>query len=294
MASRRRNPDIFFEYFWVSAMLMAMVGLFVFLGSLIYFGSKEDWSKESFRYKQVLFLSVVGKEIGVNDIDVKDVTTDNKWAEYIGKYIREEHKRGKSVDDILKQYYPIKEMFGKLRGSNYTTERNGLANLLRGKNVAWEVMSMAQDWRFWELADNSEDLKLLNLALSSKDSKIPPMSRKDLPVPFVKLILIWLLAIQSISYLVCMCNSAVPAIDEISWNSVDTYFAILINSPGAWPLMVINPILTSGFKSVGKSWNDQNHRNIDLKRMASNPSVSSQELLTRLNERLSNKRRSSS
>lgn len=271
------------------AVVVAIIGSLVFIVCSAYFDSKNDWSKEAFRYKQVLFLSVVGKEIGVNDIDINDIKIDNKWAGYIGKHIRQEHGKGKSLDDVLKQYYPIKEMFKKLNGDTQVSEREKLANLLRSKNVPWEVMSMAQDWRFWKLADNPEDLKLLNLALASKDGKVPPMSRKNLPIPFGKFILIGLLAIQFISYFVCIGNGVVPVIDEISWNSLNTYFAILIGSPGAWPLMVINPGLTSGLKSISKSWKGQDNKRLDLKRMANNPSVSSQELLTRLNERLGNK-----
>ncbi len=78
--TRRSSFNRFWEDIIRAGILTAIAGFIVFIGisGCGYYGNKKDYSQESFRYKQVLFLSAAGKTIGLNELDAYDIKTDNR------------------------------------------------------------------------------------------------------------------------------------------------------------------------------------------------------------------------
>lgn len=290
---RKHNDQFhcFFDTLFAMVSVVIIVGLLILLVWLVRNEFKDSDSKESFRYKQILFFSAAGKEIGISDIEVQDLETDTRWAHNIGKYIRLEYKKGRSLDNILSQWLKVKRTYDKVGHGNLPeteAKRARLSNLLRNKKIAEEMISMSLDWRFWEIADNPEDVKLLKLTLSSKEGKIPILTKKEVVFPWSTFLFRWLIIGQFISYLACLMRREVPSLREwLDYKSLPSYQKILtlsILSPGALPLMIIHPGLT-GLVTTCTSRRESSY-NFDLKKLASDPSIGSRELLKRLNQRL--------
>lgn len=261
-------------------------------GLLIYYDSKEESRQEALRYKEIVFLSAAGKSIDKTDVKSIDFEKDFIWAPVVASYIRTQYKSGKPLNDILKQYRQILD-----KSKTYSEEgdkRKKFLIILGKRGTQAEILSMALDWRWQEMADNPEDMKTLNLILSGK--KEPPiLVYKSLDFPTLKFWLLWLIVTQFLSYSIFIINmddNDITISEQLTWNKFRTYFVILVFSPGALPLLLINPGIVSLFRSIGKRQQDKKTAKIEAKHWlhrhvpetySSNPG---RDLLDKLNRRV--------
>lgn len=277
----------------ISLFIITGVVLFVLMGLGFSIGHEynNERGEEALRYKEIVFLSAAGKSINQTDIRKIDISKDLSWAPRVGSYIRAQHDKGVLLGEILKQY---REIFDK--SQTFSTDgdrRKSFLILLGRRGVRAEILSMADDWRWQEMADNTEDMKTLNLIISGQSGP-SSLAHEPLAFPWKTFLLWWLIVTQFLSYLFCvisMDDKDISISDELRWNRFRAYVVLLFFSPGALPLLFINPGLIGFLKWIGRRSDEKRNQKRETRSrldrlVPERHSSSGQELLDKLKRRV--------
>lgn len=223
---------------WVGGIIFLVLGLS--LG--VYTSDQNTWAREALRYQELVFLSASGKSYGDTEVNHIELTKDLSWSIKVGQYFLSEYKKGILPEKVLSEYRSIRE-----KRENFSKEdstRNAFSKALAERGVPGPVLSMAQDWRWQKMADSKEEMEVLALILKG-ERQAPVLKHQSLSFPWKTMLWSWLLLTQLISCLVCMIwasdEDEISLSQSLSFNRLHTYVVLVLLSPGAWPLLAINP-----------------------------------------------------
>lgn len=245
------------DYNWISvrnflfeASLCVGVIVFVSLGLFIstYTSNQDTWAREALRYKELVFLSANGKsyqDMEVNDIEL---TKDLSWSVYVGQYFLSEYKKGIPSEKVIAEYRSVWEKREKF--SSVSKTGNAFLRALAQRGVPGPILSMAQDWRWQKMADSKEDMETLASILKGEKQALA-LEHQSLSFPWKTMLWSWLLLTQVLAYLVCMIwvldRPGINLSQSLNFNYPHTYIVMVLLSPGAWPLLAINPVAVRSF-----------------------------------------------
>ena len=225
------------RFFWKSSILTALViiGVFcVILGveSVQVFKEKEN----NFFYRDFLFRAASGQ----------NVEEKIAWPNYIeavrsGRYIFEQNKSGKNLDQVLKEIGSLRAEFNDEKNKHILEDY--IRYLRENYKTPWPLIMMAKEPRWDSIEKSESDIGALKGILYGKEYKAqPPEWEWDIST---RIIIIILLATQFIAYLMGIAiytenygyhDGHKIAESRITLGGIITF---LIFSPGALLIIVI-------------------------------------------------------
>lgn len=142
------------RFFWKAARITIIILSIVFIiVSGIICEERLEWEKDQFKYKKYLFHAPAGQKV-----DEKEAWPNHVWAVKSGYFIRDKHKKGIELDELIKE---VKQLRADVQ-LKATNRRESYKQYLRENyKVEENVFHLVDEWRWQEIENNKEDLKVL-------------------------------------------------------------------------------------------------------------------------------------